>query len=118
MGGDAAIAAARKLNSRGYKVDMLATVDPVTDTWGGFWGTPTTRRPPNVETLWNWYQTNTTPYGCSIPKADFNEHWNKDGALTSESGYPLGHREIDDNAAIRDKIRAKAIEIHEQFPKR
>jgi RHS repeat-associated protein len=118
-GGDAALAAARKLNSRGYKVDMLATVDAVTDTLAGsLWSTPTTRRPPNVETVWNWYQTNTSPYGCSIPKADLNEHWNKDGSLTDDSGYALGHRGIDDNAAIRDKIRAKAMEIHERFRKR
>lgn len=115
-GGDAALTAARQLNSKGYKVQFIATLDPVTDTMAALWGTTsTTRKPPKIGTGWNWYQTQTVPFGSSIPGlGDDNVHWNKDGDIIV-NGSPAGHREIDDDVAIRDRIRQRAIQEHANY---
>jgi pimeloyl-ACP methyl ester carboxylesterase len=114
-GGAGALEAAKQLTAAGYKVDLLATIDPVTR--GGFLGLDALlgncqdlERPDNVKLLWNWFQDTNWPVGDSFPKADKNIK-----NLTDKNGAIFGHRDIDEAPQIVDAILKKAKELHDNF---
>jgi pimeloyl-ACP methyl ester carboxylesterase len=104
-GGNSAITTAEKLIEKGYKVDMLFTLDPVEGVLGG----GSRKDIPGVGDWWNFYQNKDYPNGLEVPDAELNEQ------ATNADGQSLGHREVDDDPDIADRIRQHVEEIARRF---
>jgi pimeloyl-ACP methyl ester carboxylesterase len=121
-GGNSAIVTARRLNAKGYKVDFLATLDPVTNTaWGLIVkGIATTKRPPNVSLVWNFRQNNDRPVGSKIVTSDRDVLMYTNDAQLKAAGVlrtVRGHREIDDDRSIYSQIEAQSRTLHSNWGK-
>ena len=116
FGGWAAMETAKKLKEKGYTVDLLATLDPVTSAGHALTlGTKEEKKPTGVKLHWNWYQTETHPHGASVTDADLNIK-NQTGIVDGKDQI-LNHTKIDDDRPISDKIKERSEQIHQQWAK-
>ena len=119
-GGATGITLSENLIKKGYKIDLLATLDPFIGNQS--LGISQEKKiPPEVKIAWNWRQTVEFPKGGRLTGPTTQEIENPKFPRPDPKNpgkikdFTPGHREMDDTPPIAIQIKKEILKIEENF---